>query len=119
MERIVQNESEFFRMCNNVNAQSDFFRMVFPIVKKYDGVSFGQPIGMSVYNAIVEATNLFNERLNPIFEDYRELKKELEELKKGKGIIQKWLGFEDYERLEKELNELKGKQLINGRAVFC
>jgi hypothetical protein len=119
MERIVQNESEFFRMCNNVNAQSDFFRMVFPIVKKYDGVSFGQPIGMSVYNAIVEATNLFNEKLNPIFRDYGKLKEECEELKRAKGIIQKWLGIEDYEKLKKELNGLKGGEPINGRAIFC
>lgn len=76
-------------MCANIDRQSDFFKMIFPLIEKYDNVSIGQPIGMSVYNAIID---LFNEKLRPIFENYDKLKKEVEELKKEKEICKQWFG---------------------------
>ena len=76
-------------MCANIDRQSDFFKMILPIIERYDNVSIGQPIGMSVYNAIID---LFNEKLRPLLVDYANLKKEFEELKKEKEICQKWFG---------------------------
>ena len=51
----VKNEFEYCRMCAKKDEQSEFFKTIFPTLEKYNyEVAFGQPIGMHVYNAIVE-----------------------------------------------------------------
>lgn len=88
----VKNEFEYCRMCAKKDEQSEFFKTIFPTLEKYNyEVSFGQPIGMHVYNAIVE---LFEDGcLKPFWEDYNRLKNRVVELEKEKKIVQEWLGM--------------------------
>lgn len=90
----VKNEFEFIRMCAKKDEQSEFFKTIFPTLEKYNyEVSFGQPIGMHVYNAIVE---LFEDGcLKPFWDDYNRLKKRVSELEKEKEIVKEWLGRGD------------------------
>lgn len=88
----VKTQFEFCRMCAEKDKQSEFFKAIFPTLEKYGyEVAFGQPIGMHIYNAIVE---LFEEGCFKTFlEDYCRLKKRVVELEKEKKIVQEWLGM--------------------------
>jgi hypothetical protein len=90
----VKNEFEFCRMCAKKDEQSEFFKTIFPTLEKYNyEVTFGQPIGMHVYNAIVE---LFEDGcLKPFWDDYNRLKERVSELEKEKEIVKEWLGRGD------------------------
>lgn len=88
----VKNEFEFIRMCAKKDEQSEFFKTIFPTLEKYNyEVSFGQPVGMHVYNAIVELFE--NGCLKPFWEDYNRLKNRVVELEKEKKIVQEWMGM--------------------------
>lgn len=93
-EPMAKNEFEYIEMLKNKDYQSEFFKIIYPILEKYNFArSFGEPVGMHVYNAIVE---LFEgECLKPFFDDYKRLKERVQELEKEKAIVKEWLGRGD------------------------
>lgn len=87
----AQNEFEYREMLKNKDVQSEFFKAIYPTLEKYNfALSFGESVGMHVYNAIVDLFE--NGCLMPFLNDYNRLKKRVSELEKEKEIVKEWLG---------------------------